>query len=121
MTKDVVEHEAPHLFIGGEWSAPHSGRAIASIDPSTEKVWAHVAEADETDVDRAVGAARVALRGPWTTNVTASQRGALLLKLAEKHAVREVRTVRPVAAVGERILHALFARGDQPRRRIGVG
>ena len=62
MTKDVVEHEAPHLFIGGEWSAPHSGRTIASIDPSTEKVWAHVAEADETDVDRAVarGARRLA-------------------------------------------------------------
>jgi acyl-CoA reductase-like NAD-dependent aldehyde dehydrogenase len=84
MTKDVVEHEAPHLFIGGEWSAPHSGRAIASIDPSTEKVWAHVAEADETDVDRAVGAARAALRGPWTTNVTASRRGALLLMLESR-------------------------------------
>ena len=83
MTKDAVEHEAPHLFIGGEWSSPHSGRTIASIDPSTEKVWAHVAEADETDVDRAVAAARAALRGLWTTKVTASQRGAMLLKLAE--------------------------------------
>ena len=83
MTKDAIEHEAPHLFIGGEWSAPHSGRVIASIDPSTEKVWAHVAEADEMDVDRAVTAARAALRGPWAKKTTASQRGAMLLKLAE--------------------------------------
>ena len=83
MMQDATEHEAPHLFIGGEWSAPHSGRVIASIDPSTEKVWAHVAEADETDVDRAVAAARTALRGPWATKLTASQRGALLFKLAE--------------------------------------
>jgi aldehyde dehydrogenase (NAD+) len=82
-TKDAIEHEAPQLFIGGEWCAPHSSRVIASIDPSTEKVWAHVAEADEADVDRAVSAARAALRGVWTKKVTATQRGALLLKLAE--------------------------------------
>jgi aldehyde dehydrogenase (NAD+) len=82
-TKDSIEHEAPKLYIGGEWSAPHSGRMILSIDPSTEEVWAHVAEADETDVDRAVAAARAAMRGPWTRKVTASQRGALILKLAE--------------------------------------
>src|ERR1700694_1213753 len=51
------------LFIGGEWIAPHSGRTIASIDPATEDVWAQVAEADGVDVDRAVDAARGALRG----------------------------------------------------------
>ena len=34
------------LFIGGEWVEPRSGRFIASIDPSTEEVWAQVAEAD---------------------------------------------------------------------------
>jgi aldehyde dehydrogenase (NAD+) len=71
------------LYIGGEWVAPHSGRAIASIDPSTEEVWAEIAEADETDVDRAVAAARAAMAGPWRTKITASQRGALLHKLAE--------------------------------------
>jgi aldehyde dehydrogenase (NAD+) len=82
-TPDVIEHEAAKLYIGGEWRAPHSGRMIASIDPSTEKIWAHVAEADEIDVDRAVAAARTALHGPWTGKITASQRGALLFKLAE--------------------------------------
>jgi aldehyde dehydrogenase (NAD+) len=71
------------LYIGGEWVLPHSGRAIASIDPTTEEVWAEVAEADESDIDRAVEAARSAMRGPWRNKVTATQRGILLFKLAE--------------------------------------
>jgi len=71
------------LYIGGEWVAPHSARAISSIDPSTEDVWAEVAEADEQDVDKAVAAARAAMDGPWRKKITASGRGALLYKLAE--------------------------------------
>src|SRR5712671_1312635 len=71
------------LYIGGDWVIPHSGRRIASIDPSTEAVWAEVAEADEADVDKAVQAARAAMSGPWKTKITASQRGALLAKLAD--------------------------------------
>jgi aldehyde dehydrogenase (NAD+) len=68
------------LFIGGEWIAPHSGWMIASTDPATEEVWALVAEADGVDVDRAVDAAREALRGPWS-RLTPSARGALIHKL----------------------------------------
>ena len=75
--------EFPELFIGGEWVRPHSGRVIASVDPSTEQVWAEVAEADAADVDAAVAAARAALEGPWGGKVTPTQRGALLLRLAE--------------------------------------
>src|SRR5258706_12112196 len=73
----------PNLFIGGEWLHPHSNRTIRSIDPSTEEVWAEVAEADETDIDHAVKAARAALDGPWRRKLTASARGALIHKLAE--------------------------------------
>ncbi|HEX3487545.1 MAG TPA: aldehyde dehydrogenase [Micropepsaceae bacterium] len=71
------------LYIGGEWVTPHSGRVISSIDPSTEDVWAEVAEADDADVNRAVAAAKHAMAGPWQTKISASQRGALLFKLAE--------------------------------------
>jgi acyl-CoA reductase-like NAD-dependent aldehyde dehydrogenase len=71
------------LFIGGAWVAPHSGRMIRSIDPSTEEVWAEVAEADEVDVDAAVAAARSAMNGPWGRNFTPSRRGELMLRLAE--------------------------------------
>lgn len=70
------------LFIGGAWVAPRSGRMIRSIDPSTEEVWAEVAEADAADVDDAVAAAAAALRGPWGRTVTASGRGELLSRLA---------------------------------------
>lgn len=70
------------LFIGGEWVAAHSDAAIATIDPSTEEVWAEVAIADQVDVDRAVAAARVAMTGPWRT-MAPSARGALIARLAE--------------------------------------
>ncbi len=69
------------LFIGGEWVPARSGRVIHSIDPSTEDVWAHVAEADGDDVDAAVEAARQALRGPWS-RFTPTRRGELIAKLA---------------------------------------
>jgi len=69
------------LFIGGEWVASHAGSTLQSIDPANEDVWAEIAVGDEVDVDRAVAAARDALRGPWS-RMTASRRGELLLKLA---------------------------------------
>ncbi len=71
------------LYIGGEWVPAHSGRLIESIDPSTEQVWALVAEADEYDVDAAVAAARAAFDGPWRHATTPAQRGVLLYRLAE--------------------------------------
>ena len=79
----MSERTYDRLYIGGEWVAPHSARAIASIDPATETVWAEVAEADDTDIDKAVAAARAAMAGPWRNKITATQRGLLLYKLAE--------------------------------------
>lgn len=80
MSADLYRQD--RLLIGGEWVLPHSGRMIRSIDPATEDVWAEVAEADATDIDLAVDAARSALRGPWG-RMTASARGGLLYKLAD--------------------------------------
>lgn len=68
-------HDRP--FIGGEWGPARSGRLIRSIDPSTEDVWAEVAEAGAEDVDAAVQAARQALRGPWGS-FTPTRRGELI-------------------------------------------
>jgi len=59
----VSEKSYDRLYIGGEWVPPHSARAIASIDPATETVWAEVAEADDTDIDKAVAAAKAAMAG----------------------------------------------------------
>ena len=79
----MSERSYDRLFIGGEWVQPHSARAIQSIDPATETVWAEVAEADDTDIDKAVAAAKGAMAGPWRNKITATQRGLLIYKLAE--------------------------------------
>jgi aldehyde dehydrogenase (NAD+) len=53
------------LFVGGTWVRPARGRYAPVIDPSTENILTHAAEADEADVDRAVRAARTAYEKYW--------------------------------------------------------
>lgn len=79
--------EYPELFIGGEWVRPHGGGAYQSIDPALGEPWAHIAQADTTDVDVSVAAARAARHGAWS-RLPASQRGALIRRLAELIAAR---------------------------------
>jgi (Z)-2-((N-methylformamido)methylene)-5-hydroxybutyrolactone dehydrogenase len=59
------------IFIGGEWVEASSGTFSKIINPSTEEVWAQVAQGTEEDVDNAVKAARAAFdHGPWRTMST---------------------------------------------------
>lgn len=54
------------FFIGGEWVVPSSDARFDVITPSTEEIYASVAEAQAVDMDRAVAAARQAFdSGPW--------------------------------------------------------
>ena len=53
------------LFIGGKFVPAASGKRFATINPATEKVLAHVADAGEKDVDKAVRAARTAYEKIW--------------------------------------------------------
>ncbi len=69
------------LFIGGEFVDPLDGRSFEVFDPHDGSKLADVAEARPTDVDRAVDAAREAFPG-WAS-MQASERGRLLLKLAD--------------------------------------
>lgn len=57
--------ESVHLWINGAPSPGAARRAFPLVDPATGRVVAQVAEADAGDVDRAVQAAKAALRGPW--------------------------------------------------------
>ncbi|WP_018914924.1 aldehyde dehydrogenase [Thiomonas sp. FB-6] len=79
------------LHIDGASVAPEEGRYFASEDPYTGRDWALIPRASGADVDRAVRAARRAFEsGAWPA-LTASQRGALLRRLAElirEHAPR---------------------------------
>jgi len=70
------------MLIGGNWVEAASGETFETINPSTGQVIANVASAGETDVDRAVAAARAAFEGPWS-KVKPDERTRLLLKLAD--------------------------------------
>lgn len=57
----------PALFINNEWVASSHDATIPVEDPSTGKIVAHVADASDRDVDRAVAAARAAFDdGRWS-------------------------------------------------------
>lgn len=72
------------LFINNEWVDARSGRTFPTINPATEEIITHVAEADKADVDIAYEAANEAFRlgSPWRT-MDASERGRLLNRLAD--------------------------------------
>lgn len=70
------------LLIDGRRVDALSGRTFDTLDPSTGDVIAKIAEADAADVDAAVRSARAAFEGSWG-RMRASERGLLLLKLAE--------------------------------------
>ncbi|MEM9256905.1 MAG: aldehyde dehydrogenase family protein [Pseudomonadota bacterium] len=62
-------HPETHLFIDGELVDAASGKTYANINPATEDVIGQVANADTTDMDRAIGAARRAFdTTDWSTN-----------------------------------------------------
>jgi len=85
-----VKISANKLLINGKWVNSASGKTFPTINPSTGEVITQVAEADAADVDKAVAAARAAFEtGAWRRKMTASQRGAMINRLAdliEKHA-----------------------------------
>ncbi|MGW2340847.1 aldehyde dehydrogenase [Streptomyces sp. NPDC001661] len=59
-----MDHRHDHLYIGGAWVRPDSGRRLAPVDPSTELPLGSVPEAVEADVDAAVHAARATFDSP---------------------------------------------------------
>jgi acyl-CoA reductase-like NAD-dependent aldehyde dehydrogenase len=78
----VPLRHADRFFVGGEWVAPSSEATIEVIDSSTEEVYFRVPEAQASDIDRAVSAARSAFdEGPWPT-MTHAERAVYLRGLA---------------------------------------
>jgi phenylacetaldehyde dehydrogenase len=70
-------------LINGKWVDAVSGKTFPVYDPSTGDVTAHVAEADATDVNLAVKAARKAFdEGPWP-RMSPSERGRIMWKIAD--------------------------------------
>ncbi len=70
------------ILIGGAWEAGSGGR-IATRDPATGAILAHIARGGADDVDRAVAEARRALElGPWAT-MTPMERARILWAIAD--------------------------------------
>lgn len=70
-----------NLFIGGEFVEPESSTWFDTINPATEETIAQIAEANETDVDKAVKAARNAYEKSWST-ISARERGKYIFRVA---------------------------------------
>ncbi|PSN40134.1 Aldehyde dehydrogenase X, partial [Blattella germanica] len=72
------------IFINNEFVDAVSGKTFPTINPSTGKKIADLAEGDKADVDRAVAAASAAFKiGSPYRKMDASERGKLLYKLAD--------------------------------------
>lgn len=74
--------ERYELFIGGEWIEPASGEWFESVEPFSGQAWALIPRGTADDADRAVESAHAAFNAPEWRDLTATQRGALLRKLA---------------------------------------
>lgn len=70
------------LYINGEWVAPNSGETFLSINPFTQEPWAVISQADETDVRRAVDAARSTFEQTWR-HTTGLERAGMMNRLAD--------------------------------------
>lgn len=76
------------MFISGKWVDASDGGRFGSVNPTTEEVWADVADATPSDVDATVEQAdRAFVSGAWAT-MPASGRAQALRRLAEEIAKR---------------------------------
>lgn len=101
------------LFIDGDDVESLRGRTFDDRNPATGVVYAQVSEAEADDVDRAVQAARRALRGPWG-RMSAGERATLLERVAARmEASREELLAAEMADTGKP--RTLASRIDIPR------
>ncbi len=81
-SRDIVSiREQYGLYIDGQWTAPSSGAYFETRSPATLELLARVADADASDVDRAVAAARRAWKNTWST-MSGAERGRYLFRIA---------------------------------------
>jgi len=76
------------LFIGGQWVKSTSGQFTQIINPATEQVWGHVPNANQADIDAAVGAAGEAFRSGVWSGIGAAKRAQIMMRFADELAAR---------------------------------
>ncbi len=70
------------MLIGADWVQAASGETFPVYDPATGSEIASAPRGRAEDIDRAVAAARSALKGPWK-RITPQERGKLIWRLAD--------------------------------------
>jgi aldehyde dehydrogenase (NAD+) len=80
-TSHVEIKKRYELFIDGKWQKPAKGKYFDTISPSTEQKLAEIAEADESDVNKAVKAARNAYEKVWK-KMPAAERAKYIYRIA---------------------------------------
>ncbi|MDR7522866.1 MAG: aldehyde dehydrogenase family protein [Armatimonadota bacterium] len=84
ISKPTQQRPRMLMRIGGEEVAAASGETFEVVNPATGEVVADVPKGGPEDVDRAARAARAAFEeGPWSA-MSATERGRLLLRLANR-------------------------------------
>ena len=68
-------------FIGGKFVAPAKGKYFKTINPATGKAIANIADGDQSDVNKAVRAARQAYQKYWS-KTTGAERGKYIYRIA---------------------------------------
>jgi len=69
-------------YINGAWAQPHSSATVAVINPATEQLICEVAAGNSADIDDAVGAAREAFDNGCWSQLSGSERGVYLHRIA---------------------------------------
>lgn len=87
------------LYINGKFVAPNSGKYFQTTNPATGKVLAEVAYGNQTDIDLAVKAARVAYDTVWS-KLSAKERGKYIYRIARlmQEKARELAVVETLDA-----------------------
>lgn len=80
-TKHIRLKEQYELFINGKFVKPAKGAYMNTVNPATGKVLTKVADAGESDVQKAVKAARTAYDTVWS-RMPAAERGKYLFRIA---------------------------------------
>uniref|UniRef100_A0A7E4VY32 Aldedh domain-containing protein n=1 Tax=Panagrellus redivivus TaxID=6233 RepID=A0A7E4VY32_PANRE len=101
-------------FINNDWQDAVSGKTFPTVNPSTGKVIAHIAEGDKADVNIAVEAATEAFRlgSPWR-RMDAADRGRLLNRLADLME-RDTATIASLEALDNGKPYTMAATADVP-------
>ena len=108
-----------HLLIDGELRTARSGREFETVNPATGEVLGVAADADASDMDDAIGAARRAFdTTDWSTDVAARVAGLRQLHEAFVRNADEIRAMT-VAETGSPLSFTYSAQLDVPVESLG--